>query len=305
MIAPGNRRVPWFSHVGPAAPPRMGRWARTRRAVAVTMAYTAGEPTLSMILALATSIEGVAAFGVLLVVLQHRSSSASAAQHGITKHEWLYVALVALGIVLIGILLAGALSYRLITFLRGEPVGAIRSWLLALRSIFRLSSLYLGRWIIALTTRPLRRNRAAGGLSRILGRRRGQRWRLRGGLSLALTTAEGLSGRQRRARSYDLLVKAPGSTSVIDPPTTTALFLVALLLGGATAFAWNASQFLGLVVGLVGLLLAVNSLVLLSTIVSTALYIYLTNDAATLGFQTDDLKAIITPPPRRRSRRRR
>ncbi|MEI6700297.1 MAG: hypothetical protein WCL38_00890 [Actinomycetota bacterium] len=305
MIAPGGRRVPWFSHAGPAAPPRMGRWARTRRAIAATMAYTAGEPTLSMILALATCIEGVAAFGVLLVVLQHRSSSASAARQGITRHEWLYVSLVAVGILLIGILLAGALSIRLITFLRGEPVGAARSWLLALRSIFRLGWLYLGRWTIALTTRPLRRNRAAGGLSWLFGRRRGQRVRLRGGLSLALATAEGLSGRQRRARSYDLLVRAPGSASVIDPPTATALVIAALLLGGSTAVAWNASRFLGLVVGLVGLLLAVNSLVLLSTIVSTALYIYLTNDAATLGFQTDDLKAIISPPPRRRSRRRR
>ncbi len=305
MIAPGNRRVPWFSHVGPAAPPRMGRWARTRRAIGVTMAYTAGEPTLSMILALATSIEGVAAFGVLLVVLQHRSSSASAAQHGITRHEWLYVLLVAVGILFIGVLLAGALSFRLITFLRGEPVGAIRSWLLAVRSIFRLGSVYLGRWIIALTTRPLRRNRAAGGLSRLVGRRRGQRLRLRGGLGLALTTAEGLSGRQRRARSYELVVKAPGSTSIVDPPTTVALVVVSLLLAGSVAVAWNASKFLGLVVGLVGLLLAVNSLVLLSTVVSTALYIYLTNDAATLGFQADDLKAIISPPPSRRSRRRR
>jgi len=41
-----------------------------------------------------------------------------------------------------------------------------------------------------------------------------------------------------------------------------------------------------------------------STSFWTALYVYLTNDAAPLGFQVDDLLAATTPPKRRRDRKR-
>ena len=78
-----------------------------------------------------------------------------------------------------------------------------------------------------------------------------------------------------------------------------------MVLIGGTVVAWQVSMFLGLVVGLLGLMLVCNALALLSAVCSIALYIYLTNDAPTLGFQADDLKAMVVAPPRLTRKRRR
>jgi len=283
----------------------MGRFARMRRAVRTTALFTSGETSLSVILAIATIVEGAVACSVLLFVLQHRSSSALAARLGVTANEWLILGCVALFIVASTALLSGALSFRLITFLRGEPLGALRCWGQAIQATFSLLRICLTRWISALLTRPLRRDRSVGGISVVFRRKFGERRAVHAAFALPLFIAEQAKGPMRRQRSEALMGLVGRPSIELDYPSSLATMLAMLTLTLATAIAWNVSIFLGLVVGLLGLMLVCNFLALLSAVCSIALYIYLTNDAPTLGFQTDDLKAMVVAPLRSPRRRRR
>ena len=258
-----------------------------------------------MIMAIATIAEGIAACSVLLFVLQHRSSSAVAARIGVTNNEWIALGLVALGIIGCTVLLTGALSFRLITFLRGEPVGSLRCWLQALQSAPTFTAMALGRWWVAITTRPLRRGGRAGGVSVLFGSAFAASRRMQAAFGLPVFVAEGLKGKPRRSRSKALFASASIQHPIIDTPLSLAVLLTFVLLAGTTTLAWNVSIFLGLVVGLLGLMLAANALSLLGSICSIALYIYLTNDAPTLGFQADDLQAMVSERPRSKRRRHR
>ncbi len=305
MVGVPRRRTPWLAQTGPAAPPKMGRVARMRRAIRTTALFTSGETSLSVILALATIVEGAVACSVLLLVLQHRSSSAIAARLGVTTTEWVALGGVAVAILGCTVVLSGALSFRLITFLRGEPIGALRCWGQALQASFQLLWIAAGRWTTALLTRPLRRDRSAGGLSVLVRRGFGERRRIRTAFSLPLFIAEGVKGSQRRHRSVALLSVVDQRGPIIDCPSSLATALATMVLIGGTVVAWQVSMFLGLVVGLLGLMLVCNALALLSAVCSIALYIYLTNDAPTLGFQADDLKAMVVAPRGLTRKRRR
>jgi hypothetical protein len=276
-----------------------------RRAIRTSTLFTSGETSLSVIVAMAAIVEGALACSVLLIVLQHRSSSVVAARQGVTSIEWAALGAVVLTILGITVLLSGALSHRLISFLRGEPVGALRCWGHAVQASLSLLRICLSRWMVALATRPRRRDRTAGGFSLLFGRAFGSRLLVRGAFALPLFVGEQLKGANRKRRADALLSVVGQRRAVLDAPSTLATAWVLAVLGIATAGAWNASVFLGLVVGILGLILACNALALFTAICSIALYIYLTNDAPTLGFQADDLRAMVIPPPRISRRHRR
>jgi|GEM_PF-5706381 len=81
MVGVPRRRTPWLAQTGPAAPPKMGRFARMRRAVRTTALFTSGETSLSVILAIATIVEGAVACSVLLFVL-------STEVRALWLHDW-------------------------------------------------------------------------------------------------------------------------------------------------------------------------------------------------------------------------
>jgi len=305
MVGVPRRRTPWLAQTGPASPPKMGRFVRMRRAIRTATLFTSGETSLSVILAIATIIEGAVACSILLLVLQHRSSSAVAARLGVTTTEWLALGGIALFNLACTVVLNGALSFRLITFLRGEPLGALRCWGQALGASLSLLRISLGRWTAALLIRPLRRDRTAGGLSILFGRKFGARQAIHAAFALPLFIAEEAKGSSRRRRSEALMGLVGQRRVVLDTPSSLATILATLFLAIGTALAWNVSLFLGLVVGLLGLIVVSNFLSLLSAVCSIALYIYLTNDAPTLGFQADDLKAMVVAPARSTRKRRR
>ncbi len=298
MAGVPRRRAPWLAQTGPAAPPKMTRFARMRRAVRTTVLFTSGETSLSVIVAIATIVEGAVACSVLLLVLQHRSSSALAAKLGVTNSEWIALGAVALAILGCTVVLSGALSFRLITFLRGEPLGALWCWGRAWQSTLQLLWIVCGRWGTALLTRPLRRDRSAGGVSFLFRRSFGEHRRMHSAFSLPLFIAEGAKGAQRRQRSQELFQVVGQPNAIIDSPASLATVLATSVLVLGTVVAWNVSVFLGLVVALLGLMMLCNALALLSAVCSIALYIYLTNDAPTLGFQSDDLQAMVMAPAR-------
>ena len=105
-------------------------------------------------------------------------------------------------------------------------------------------------------------------------------------------------------RSLGLLTESPSAGAVITNPLSPVTILTIAILAGASSYALSTSKVLALTIGLIGLVIVMTLLTVASTSFWTALYVYLTNDAAPLGFQVDDLLAVTTPPTHRRDRKR-
>ena len=305
MSAPIGRFGFFGGGLRPTTPTRMGHLPRAWRAMRSSSSFIASEPSLSLLVAVAATVEGVAAFAALLTILVRRSASDAGATHPVSSHQWILVG-VSVGVTLASSAwLSGALSIRLLTFLRGEPVSVTRASLQALMRLPRLLSYSLAHVLVALTTQPLRRNGGSGGIARLFfGRKFAQRLRLRSALSLPIAMGEGLKGKQRRMRSLGLLTESPSAGAVITNPLSPVMILTIAILAGASSYALSTSKVLALTIGLIGLVIVMTLLTVVSTSFWTALYVYLTNDAAPLGFQVDDLLAATTPPKRRRDRKR-
>lgn len=306
MTGPPSRLGFFGPGLHPLAPQRMGRLPRAWRALRSASSFIASEPSLSLLVAIAGTIDGAVAFAALLVILVRRSSTTSGAHHPVTAHQWALVGVSVATTAIVSVWLMGALTVRLLTFLRGEPVSVARASFRALAKLPRLLWIVAGHVVIAVTTQPLRRNGGAGGLARLfLGRRIAQQLRLRSALALPLVAGEGLKGRSRRRRSAQLLTEAPSAGSVITNPLSPAIVVGLGALAGGTSWAMTSSLVLSLTIGLLGFVVVGTLLAVASTSFWTALYIYLTNDAAPLGFQVDDLLAATMPRVRRRDRKRR
>jgi len=305
MTAPFGRLGFFGGGMRPMAPPRMGHLPRAWRALRSSSSFIASEPSLSLLVAVAATVEGIAAFAALLTILVRRSASDAGATHPVTAHQWALVGVSVAVTIVASIWLSGALSIRLLTFLRGEPISVARASFQAAVRLPRLLAFSLAHIVVALTTQPLRRNGGSGGIARLfLGRKFAQRLRLRSALSLPISMGEGLKGKNRRMRSQGLLTETPSAGAVITNPLSPVTILALALLAGASGIALSTSKVLALTIGLIGLVMVMTLLTVASTSFWTALYVYLTNDAAPLGFQVDDLLAATTPPKRRRDRKR-
>jgi hypothetical protein len=253
------------------------------------------------------AFDGIVAFAALLVILRNHTSTAAAAEHhGLTVHEWMLFGVVGIALALGSVITQYALTIRLVTLLHGEPTSLLRSWGQAFVATPRNLRMTLRRALVGMVTVPLRRDRIGGGaLGLVAGRSRSNEARLRVAMPETLVAAEGLTIRDARERSLELIETRAGAAGTFDPPLKLAnlLGLAGLVVVGGLGSVYQ--PVLGAVLTLIGLLLLLVVGGAASAAFGSALYVYLADGAATLGFLAEDLRTTVeaTPPAPRRARR--
>ncbi len=259
--------------------------------------FIRSEPSLTTMVATTAVLEGLVAFAGLIVVLtDHTGSARSARLAGPSALGWVVFGATVLVMLTVGITAHRAVAVRVMSLLQGEPTAIYRSWFTALELLPKSVIDAIRRFKVGLLTTPLRGDRSAGGIARLLlGGRRVRHLRQRVALLTVLRVAEDLGGRRARERSAMLIEGFTDGVGIYDPPMaeiSLGIFLVAVVVVGLGALL---APFLGMVLAIVALLALVVVGVAGAGPHECSLYVYLTESAATLGFLADDLRSVVVP----------